>query len=156
MLGREYRLDKKLDLADKIYKELDKQDFGATSLEFREEKCYLLEDRQFWGGAANAWKAMYSELGRAAPKNPRLREPHQKALFRYITCIYRFAQKQTSEKKKGDFTTRAANMIVQLEKGDKEMGVLKDEYLDLLKKEKPLKDAYDGLKAKAGAANGAN
>jgi hypothetical protein len=157
MLAREYRLAKKFDEADKIHKELDKADFGATSLEFREEKNWILEDRELWGAAANAWKKMYDELGRAAVKNARLKGPHQHALYRYIFCVYRFAQKQTMEKKKADFTKRAANMIVQLEKGDKDMGGLKDEYMELLKQEKPLKDAYDELKAKASTgAAGAN
>jgi hypothetical protein len=150
MLAREYRLAKKFPEAEAIHKELDKAKFGETSLEFREELNLILEDKEVWGGAANGWKKMYEELGRAAIKNARLKEPHQKALYRYIFCVYRFAQKQTAEKKKADFTKRAANMIVQLEKGDKDMGGLKDDYMQLLKDEKPLKEAYDELKAKAG------
>lgn len=156
MLAHEYRKAKKFEEVDKIFKELDKVDFGATSLEYREEKNFLLEDRELWGAAANGWKKMYEELGRAAVKNARLKEPHQKALYRYIVAVYRFAQKQPMAKKKTDFTKRAANMIVQLEKGDKDMGGLKDQYMDLLKQEKELKEAYDELKAKASAPAGAN
>src|SRR5262249_37880047 len=110
-----------------------------------EEMNFLLEDREYWGAAANGWKKMYDELGRAAVKNARLKEPHQKCLFRYITCLHKYA----IQKKKPDFTKRAANMIFQLEKGDKDMGGIKDDYMKLLKDEKALKEAYDELKAKA-------
>ena len=101
------------------------------------------------GAAANGWKKMYDGPHQGAfLKNARLKEPHQKALYRYITLLS--ISPSRPGKKKTDFTKRAANMIVQLEKGDKDMGGMKDDYMQLLKQEKPLKDAYDDLKAKAG------
>jgi hypothetical protein len=91
---------------------------------------------------------MYKDLTRAVAKDPRLREAHQKALLRYINALHRHAV----QKNKPEFTKRAANMIFQLEKGDKEMGGMKDKYDELFQKEPGLKDAYEEIKKKNAAA----
>jgi hypothetical protein len=152
MLAHEYRLAKNYAEADKVLKELEKTDFATSSLEFREEQCFLLEDMEKWAPAANSWGRMYEDLKRARGKNPRLAEPCERALYHRILCVYRFSQKQTNEKKKADFLKRAANMIHQLELGDKNMGGLKDQYMELMKNEPPLHEAYKALKKDMGAA----
>jgi hypothetical protein len=146
MLAHEYRLAKKFTEADKILKELEKTDFAASSLEFREEQNYLLEDVEKFGLAAKGWNHMYEDLKKGAQKNARLQEPAQKALYRYIFCVYSFAKKQTDEKKKATYMNRAGNLILQLELGDANMGGLKEQYTELMNKEPPLKEAFETRK----------
>jgi hypothetical protein len=106
-----------------------------------EESVFALEGTRNWGAAANAWKKRYEELGRVRG-HPALRQAHQKALFRYVLCMHRYAV----EKLKPQITKRAASIIVQLEKGDEEMGGLKKQYRELLKNEPALMAAYGELR----------
>src|SRR5579859_1310036 len=95
------------------------------------------EARKKWGTAANGWKRMHTELQRAAAKHDALRTPAQMALFRYTFCLHQFAVANN----KPDYTKRAAKIIFQLEKADKEMGGLKKRYVELLENEPTLREA---------------
>jgi hypothetical protein len=109
-----------------------------------EQRIFAFEATRSWGAAANAWKKRCEEFGRAQHRQPAIRQAYQKALFRYILCTHQFAV----EMLKPQYTKRAANVIVQLEKSDEEMGGLKNQYQELLKTEPGLMAAYGELKAK--------
>lgn len=142
LYARELRLAKKHDEAGKVLQELMKTEAGKQSLDAKKEEIFLLEDREQFAPAANAWNRLMSDLKRVKDVNP---QHYNDCLYHYIVCLYKYGQKATDAKKKQDFVTRAARLIVNIEASDPKMGGLKERYQDLLDKESPLKKEYDNL-----------
>jgi hypothetical protein len=107
-----------------------------------ERQIFELEARRKWGAATNAWKKRFEEFGSVRQPRPAFREARERALFHYVHCMHQYAVDQ----EKPIFTRRAANIILQYEKGDPEMGGLKQRYAQLLKENGALRKEYEMLK----------
>lgn len=147
MLAREYRLSKKLDDASKIQDQLKKTKWGTTSLDLRKEEIHLLEAKDLYGAAANAWNKLIAELKKVVDRggNPQAKDHYNEAFYHYVRCMYQFAAKNKDAKKREDYLNRAARLIVTLESTD-QMGNMKEKYDDLLEKEAPLKAKVEEMR----------
>ncbi|GIW81970.1 MAG: hypothetical protein KatS3mg105_3777 [Gemmatales bacterium] len=144
-----HRLKKDFDKAEKLMKEI-MATFGKSNLDALKEEIFLSMDQNLYGYSANKWKKLM-EMVKAAN---RMDEYHA-CLYNYVYCVYKYASTSKSVKTEADkqnFIRRAANLIVAIEKNDKEMGGLRDKYMQLLEREPDLKKAYEELKKAEAAA----
>jgi hypothetical protein len=142
---RELRLAGKFDDAEKALRAFLQTEAGKRSLEARKEEAALLEDQSQFAKAANSWKRNMDELKKLRETNPQLAEQYHDCLYHYIFCMYRYA-KAGDEATKRKYTVRAAQLLVSLERGDPQMGGLKQRYEELLRREAPLRKEYEAAK----------
>lgn len=143
----ELRLAKKFAEADAALRAFLQTDAGKRSLGARKEEAALLEDQEKYAPAANAWFKLVDELKKLKDTNPQLNEPYHDCLYHYILCMYRFGAKSSDAATKRKYLERSARLVVSLERGDPQMGGLKERYQELLQAEAPLKAEYDAARA---------
>lgn len=145
MYAREARLGGDHPTASKVIQEVMNTDFGKRSLDAKKEEIFLLEDKKKYGAAANAWNRMLGDLKKIRESNPQAGEMYNDCLYRYISCMYKFAMGTDNDAKKRDYIKRAAQLIVNLRSADEKMGGMKERYDELLQKEPLLKAQVDEL-----------
>jgi hypothetical protein len=148
MYARELRQAHKFDQAGRAIQEILQTDWGKRNLEARKEQIILRQDQGQWAPAARDWGALMVTLKPQIDKSAKLREQYFECYYYFTYCLYQNALRLADPAKKKASILRAANLIVNLEKAQPNMGgdVLKARYDELLQKEDALRQRYEELK----------
>ncbi|MCS6852592.1 MAG: hypothetical protein NZ700_15660 [Gemmataceae bacterium] len=123
----------------------EKEGWASRSLDAQRERLLLLEDMELYGGSDGAILGWNDLMKRLNPQNnPKNEEPYFDCYYHLTYCFYKNALKMPDGPKKVDAIKRAAGFIVKLETNKPNLGsdVLKQRYIDLLRKEAPLREQY--------------
>src|SRR5262249_39798256 len=142
LLIKAYRLDNKLDEAEKILKEAI-GGWGKNNLEVQFERVHLLDAHKNYGAAATEWNKLTKQL-LTCIKEPDIKPRYYEAYFYKVRSLYRYG----IDKKEPKYVKQAAGLILALEKSPQEFGPeeSKARFLELLAQEKELKDEYERQK----------
>src|SRR5262249_24338079 len=139
LLMRAYRLDDKVDEAEKVYGEAFNS-WGKNNVEVQFERIHLLDARKNYGSAATEWNKMTKQL------LPQIKKPDNKPRYYEAYCYkVRSLCHYGVVKKDAKSLKQAASLIVALENAPNGFGPdeSKARFLELLATEKELKDEYD-------------
>jgi hypothetical protein len=142
LLMRAYRLDDKLDEAEKILKEA-LNSWGKNNVDVQFERIHLMDARKNFSTAATEWNKMTKQL-LPRIKEPDLKPRYYEAYFYKVRSLYYYGV----AKKDPKYVKQAVGLLLALENSPNGFGAdeSKARFLALLAQEKDLKDEYDRQK----------
>ncbi len=126
--------------------ELLKTAWGKEHPEVTKETIHLMSP----GKAYTAWSKLVTQLGqRLQQGGAREKEQYFECYYYMTESMFRYAKALKDDKKKEDYTRRAAGLITKLEGAWPDLGgdESKARFTELLDRESALKEQYDKLKA---------
>ncbi len=146
LIVRELREAGKLDEAKIELDQVRQSSWGKDHPEAVKETIHLLPP----GRAYSRWAELVNQLGQKMQQGgtKETRDQFFECYYYMTECMVKYAQGVKDDKKKEEYTKRAANLIVKLEQRQPELGgeESKLRFADLLDREPALKEQYDKLK----------
>jgi hypothetical protein len=152
LFARELRLNKELDKAELVLKEIRGTKWGEHNIDVQKEGIQILEDQEKYvlpgkqQGAVFEWSRLMQSL-RPRMNDNKVKEHYFDCYYHLAYCYYKYALKLPDPKKRQRNLRVAANYIYQLEKHqDAAADPCRKRFEELLEKEPPLKEQYEQLK----------
>lgn len=141
---RELRLGKDFAKAEETLNEIMGTEGGRKSIDAKKEKNFLLQDQEKWALAFKGWDELMKTL-KPLINDARFKETYYECYYYLTFSYYKYATKLESDDKKKTAIKKAAGFITKLESSKPDMGgeMLKNRYMELLKQEAALKEAYE-------------
>jgi tetratricopeptide (TPR) repeat protein len=147
--NRQY--DKAMEVLQGILGTRARPAWGQSVLEAQKERILLLQDQELFsgrGGAILAWNELMAQMRPKIAQDNKLKEQYFECYYQLTYCMFKNALKISDPGKRRSAIQTAANLVVQLEATQPDMGgnVPKQLFEDLLRNEPLLHEKYLELK----------